>query len=190
MLGASQSNFRKEVSLISNAIQPSSILELGCGLGAFLRSNPQFRDKVTAVQRLFSSSDLANLQELGYNIIDRDILDYIKEGFDEVYDLVVCTDVIEHFFRSDALGIIDFCLYRTNWLILVWPTAHPQTGEISSFDRHRTSFGVDKLAQEFDLVHYSQSGFAQIHCVHSYHLAVLRGHMNLANFPRLDVFCD
>lgn len=172
------------MSEICEAIRPTSILELGCGVGSFLSQNPQYRGKVNAVQKLFNAQDLGILESLGYKILDREILSYFKEGFDETYDLVICTDVIEHFLRSDAFSIIDFSLYRAKWMVLVWPSSHPQDGVPSSLDRHRSSFSIEAIVRDFDLVYYLQTGFAELHVIHRYHLAVLRGHMNLENFPR------
>ena len=137
MLGGSSSNFGYLVSEIVSTLDPESILELGCGSGEFLKNNIKYRNKVMAIQRLFGNSDNQVLEELGYKVNDQDILDFFRSGFDESFDLILCTDVIEHFLRSDALSIIDFSLYRGKYLLLVWPSAHPQRGDESVFELKR-----------------------------------------------------
>lgn len=182
MLGNSAHSFDDAVRHLLQRLQPRSVLELGCGRGKFaglFREALGNDGEITAIQRLFADGERETLREAGYReVIDRDILEHFREGFDTQYDLVVALDVIEHFLLGDALSIIGFALYRCDYLLLVWPSAHPQSAETSAFDRHRCSFELRDLAAKFDVVHYSQTGFAQMHYQHRYHLALLRGYMN------------
>jgi hypothetical protein len=139
---------------------------------------------IKAVQKVFSEKDIGLLKSRGYaEVIDADIYEYFKDGFDEAYDMVVALDVIEHFLYSDVISIINFALYRSDYMLMVWPSAHPQNGTYHSFDRHRSSFELRDLTDKFDVVYYSQSGFAEMNCVHRYHIALLRGHMNVKVLP-------
>jgi hypothetical protein len=136
------------------------------------------------VQKIFSPEDEPTLKAKGYEqIIDADIMEYFRTGFDETYDMVVALDVIEHFLISDIYSIINFALYRSDYMLLVWPSAHPQDGVNHAFDRHRSSFELSDLTDKFDVVFYSQTGFAGMNCVHRYHIALLRGHMNVKVLP-------
>lgn len=186
MLGNSSSSFNQVIKKIMDLVQPKSMLELGCGqgkLGELLqeRSEPV---ALTAVQKIFSAEDQPALAKRGYQeIIDADIMDYFRVGFDEVYDMVVALDVIEHFLYSDVISIINFALYRSDYMLLVWPSAHPQDGVHNAFDRHRASFELRDLTNKFDVVFYAQSGFAAMNCVHRYHIALLRGHLNVKVLP-------
>jgi len=40
---------------------------------------------------------------------------------------------------SDVISIINFSLYRADYMLLVWPSAHPQAATTSPFDRHRAA---------------------------------------------------
>jgi hypothetical protein len=189
MLGSSSNKFDNTIKKILSITDVKNILELGCGRGKFadlltdLTNTPELR----AVQKIFTADDDDYLKAKGYKeIIDADILDYFKNGFDQKYDMIVALDVIEHFLYSDVISIINFALYRSDYLLLVWPSAHPQDGEISSFDRHRASFELRDLSDKFSVIFYSQSGFAEINCLHRYHIALLRGHMNLKVLPFFD----
>jgi len=180
MLGTSSSKLDHKISTIINHINPSGILELGCGSGKLSQLVNDKKTRLHGVQKLFTPDDLKNLNELGYEkIIDRDILDFFKEGFDEQYQLIVAMDVIEHFMLSDALSIINFSLYRSDYMLLVWPSAHPQSALTNAYDRHRCSFEIRDIVNNFDVIYYSQTGFADFHLIHRYHIAVLRGFMNV-----------
>lgn len=185
MLGNSASNFNVLIKNTLDRLKPTSILELGCGEGKLstLVKEINLDTKLVAVQKLFTDTDEALLTQRGYSkIIDTDILEYFKTGFDEEYDLIVIMDVIEHFLYSDAFSIIDFALYRSKWLLLIWPSKHPQYGINNQFDRHRSSFEINSLTNNFDVVMYEQTGFAQMHFLHRYHFCVIRGNMNTENF--------
>jgi hypothetical protein len=187
MLGNSSSAFDSCIAQVVNLIKPQQILELGCGQGKFgeiLRRGGHQFEQLRAVQKLFLSDEREYLIGMGYQeIIDRDIFEYYREGFDENYNLIVALDVIEHFLLSDVMSIIDFSLYRADYMLLVWPSAHPQSAVTNSFDRHRASFELKDLTGKFDVVFYSQTGFAQMHYQHRYHIALLRGVMNTKVFP-------
>jgi hypothetical protein len=182
MLGSSSSVFDANILPIIDCVNANKVLELGCGqgkLGALLKSaNKEI--ELQAVQRMFSPDDINKLRSTGYQeIFDQDILDFFRKGFDNRYDLIIALDVIEHFLYSDILSIIDFSLYRARYMMLVWPSAHPQDATSHSFDRHRSSFELRDLSNRFDVVFYCQTGFANLSCLHRYHLVLLRGHMNL-----------
>lgn len=44
---------------------------------------------------------------------------------------------------------------------------------------------IEDLADKFDIVFYTQTGSAQMHFVHRYHIVLLRGFMNTNAFPPL-----
>lgn len=187
MLGVSSSIFDACIGQVVNMTKPQRILELGCGkgkFGALLQQIGHQPEQLTAVQKVFAADEPEYLRGKGYHqIIDRDIFDYYREGFDEQHNLIVALDVIEHFLLSDVMSIINFSLYRADHMLLVWPSAHPQAAVSNAFDRHRASFELKDLTDKFDVVFYSQTGFAQMHCVHRYHIALLRGFMNTGVVP-------
>ena len=189
MLGSSAHDFDSYLAQILRMVRPQRILELGCGQGKFgkmLQSNGITPSQLISVQKIFSDADVDVLKGIGYHdIVDADIMEYFRTGFDEQYDMVVALDVIEHFLYSDILSIINFALYRSDYMLLVWPSAHPQSAATSPFDRHRASFELRDLTDRFDVVLYAQTGFAQMNCVHRYHAALLRGFMNVNVLPAI-----
>jgi hypothetical protein len=187
MLGNSAQTFNSTILQLTRLIAPHRVLELGCGEGKFgtlLQQSGQQPKELRAVQRLFAPGEEELLQGRGYHsVVNRDILDFYREGFDDPYDLIVALDVIEHFLISDVMSIINFSLYRADWMLLVWPSAHPQVATTNAFDRHRASFELRDLTAHFDAAFYAQSGFAQMHFLHRYHIALLRGFMNSKVLP-------
>lgn len=186
MLGNSSSGFDASIQRLVELSGAKNILELGCGQGKFgnMMKSGAVQRSVSAVQKVFGSNDLDHLKGQGYEkVVDADILEYFRNGFDQTYDMVVALDVIEHFMYSDVMSIVNFALYRADYMLLVWPSAHPQNGVHHSFDRHRSSFELRDLSDKFDVVFYAQSGFAEMNCVHRYHIALLRGHMNVKVLP-------
>lgn len=187
MLGTSSGAYDATIRHVLQLLRPQSVLELGCGQGKFgglLRETLGEIGNLRAVQKIFTPGDREALRSLGYrDVVDRDILEHFREGFDEHYDLVVALDVIEHFLISDIWSIVHFALYRADYMLLVWPSAHPQSAVTSAFDRHRSSFELSDLASRFDVVFYAQTGFAQVHFQHRYHIALLRGFMNAKVLP-------
>ena len=186
MLGTSSSGFDTSIQRLVDLTGAKNILELGCGQGKFgaMMTGGAEPRSLRAVQKVFGPNDVEHLKAIGYEeVIDQDILEYFRNGFDQTYDIVVALDVIEHFLYSDVMSIINFALYRADYMLLVWPSAHPQNGAVHSFDRHRSSFELRDLSDKFDVVFYAQSGFAEMNFVHRYHIALLRGHMNLKVLP-------
>ena len=187
MLGSSSSQFDNCMRQLVGLVKPDRILELGCGHGKFgnlLKQAGLAPSLLVTVQKIFSQTDVQEIRSIGYHeIIDADIMEYFRTGFDEQYDMIVALDVIEHFLLSDIMSIINFALYRADYVLLVWPSAHPQGASTSIFDRHRASFEIRDLSDRFDIVFYAQTGFAQMHVVHRYHVALLRGFMNVKVLP-------
>jgi hypothetical protein len=186
MLGTSSTLFNESIVRAIRAIGPKTILDVGAGSGKIAklahRANPAIR--LTALQKSFQTYDIAALYSAGYTtVIDEDISEYLKFGFDETFDLVTVCDVIEHFLFGDAIGYLKFLAYRSSFLLVVWPEAHPQTLMNHPFDRHRCSFSARELFNHFEFVRYEQTGFAQMSAVHVYHFAILRGVGNLTTFP-------
>ena len=107
----------------------------------------------------------------------------MKQYPDSTADLIVALDVIEHLPLHEMLSILDELLYSCDLLLIAWPSKHPQSAGANLYDKHRCSPELSDFVPRFDIVHYSKTGFAQIHSVHRYHLMLIRGHMNLKVYP-------
>lgn len=188
MLGASANHLDLNVAKCLRHVEPTSILEYGCGGGKLGRLCQQLGLKLEslhAVQKLFQPEDMALLQGAGYNnIYDEDIYEFVRRGIPNQYSLIVALDVIEHFMHAEAMSIIDYSLYRCSYMLLVWPSHYPQQTD-NVYETHRTSFELRDIANRFDVVYYSQTGFIEVSAAYRYHIALLRGHMNFSVKPAI-----
>jgi hypothetical protein len=186
MLGGSSNLFDASIARLMLAINPQTVLDVGAGQGkiGIIGSNVIPSARFTALQRLFSVNDRDALERANYSrVIDEEIVAFISQGFDDHYSLATICDVVEHFMYSDAISVLKFLAYRCDWILVVWPSKHPQSASTTPFDRHRFSMSPFELFHHFDVVRYEQTGFAQVPFVHSYHLALIRGDMNISNAP-------
>ncbi len=187
MLGTSSSLFNQSILRVLKAINPSTVIDVGAGQGKVgmlgAQAIPQAR--FTALQQLFDESERTLLEQRNYSVvINQEALSYITKGFDERYQLATICDVLEHFLFSDAISMLKFLAYRCDWILLIWPSKHPQDASTSHYDRHRCSIHPAELFNNyFDIVRYEQTGFSNIPYIHSYHLALIRGDMNIHTAP-------
>ena len=92
MLGSSSSKFDKCIQQVVALTGAKRILEFGCGQGKFgkLINVHESLISLRAVQKVFQAEDVKSLNTIGYEeIIDADIMEYFRVGFDETYDLTV-----------------------------------------------------------------------------------------------------
>lgn len=83
-----------------------------------------------------------------------DIQNYIKTHPTNRYNVAVFGDVLEHLFLTEALDIIDYFCYRTNWLILIFPTNLPQDDIHSNYyEVHKCNLSLKDLSR-FDVAYY------------------------------------
>ena len=192
-LGKSHVTFDNYILSMIRTIQPNTIVDLGCGLGkvgelvkvSSLRSKLPSGFTLTGVNPLFNKEeDRDLLLSKGYdNILDLSIKDYCEEYIDQQIDLFTALDVLEHLPRSDVFSILDMLLYRSKFVLIIWPSRHPQLAEGDPYKAHRSSFVLRDLATSFEVVSYLTTGFAPISSVHNYSLCLLRGHMFLSQMP-------
>ena len=189
MLGSSHPVYDNNLISIIRKIQPSTLLDLGCGkgkLGSIIQES-QLRNSLNAplhlvgVNPLFDKiADNQLLSAIGYNeVLDLTIDQYCDQYIDRDVDVVTALDVLEHLPRSKAFDVIDQLLYHCKFMMIIWPISHPQYASGNSFDAHRSSFKPRDLFQMFEVVTFMQTGFSQYSAHHTYNLAVLRGHMNI-----------
>lgn len=87
--------------------QDSTILELGCGHGAFLFSmqNEGYKN-ITGIDR--SPEQVAEAGRLGISVVTHgDLMEYLQLQPDALHDVVVTFDVIEHFTKDELIPLID-----------------------------------------------------------------------------------
>ncbi len=84
----------------------SRILDLGCGIGGYLKVFLQ-HGYVHSEGVDISEEDVALAHQYGVKQVRRgDVLDTLSETADQSYDVLLFLDVLEHFHREEVLGIL------------------------------------------------------------------------------------
>jgi hypothetical protein len=197
ILGGSSDLFDSNIQSILQKLRPDLTIELGCGMGklgilhkqamqSIANSGPTREHLLVGVQPGVTEQDLQLLACRGYNqIVPVSIEDYCDAYVDTNCHLFVSIDVLEHLPRHMIFSVIDQLLYHCQYFLVIWPSKHPQNANGNKYDAHRSSFNLLDIVQQFSVVTYLETGFAQIASIHRYHLVLLRGHMNITNNPIL-----
>ena len=114
------------------SFRPRSVLDIGCGHGKWGRIVRElFPDCIIHAVEPEKSylDDFPRQHDKGLNevynkVFNKDIISFIKEDMvgEEQYNLVICGDVLEHMFLSEALDVTNFFSYRCGWFIAQFPT--------------------------------------------------------------------
>lgn len=170
-------------------IAPKSVLDVGAGAGKYGRMIRKILPStgIVGIEPTQSYIEQYKLRGIYDRIHDMDLRQYCNHHAKDRSDIVIFGDVLEHFFRSEAIDYIDYFLYRSEWAIVIWPTMMPQDDvEGNSFEIHKSNFGIGDLVGKFD-VHYYRKKFGwfhwndaeMTHCEYNY--AVMRGYVTKRN---------
>jgi SAM-dependent methyltransferase len=106
-LASSRPYLRRLVKQCFPQDRKCSIVDLGCGSGALLLLLQQ-AGYLNAVGVETSPDQVEFARELGVKaVIPGDLLDFLRESADELFDVVVACDVLEHFSKDEVLEILD-----------------------------------------------------------------------------------
>ena len=165
-------------------LNPKTVLDVGAGAGKNGRLLRQSfysgtLDAIEPTEKYITEFNLSNIYNKVYT---QSIEEYIQKNSTNRYDVVVFGDVLEHLFRSSVIDYLDYFLYRTRWVIIVWPTHHPQDDYYNNhYEVHRSNFNLRDLSDKFDVQYFVTSyGFdnpepASISAKYNY--CVIKGHM-------------
>ena len=138
-------------------IQPASILDVGCGCGNYAHVNifgaPNATiEAVEPTEKYWSDYDLENK----YDVLHKTTLqDFTKKDWQ--YDLIMCIDVLEHLYLSEAIDMIECLSYNCNYIIIGWPTDYTQDcWEGNPYEKHKSNMTLSDL-NRFNIVHYEKT---------------------------------
>lgn len=100
-----------------------SVLDIGVGEGKYGRLLRQYQPHahVTGVEVMSDYITRFNLNEFYDRIINCNILDFMKQEVDTIYDLVIMGDVIEHLPKSGGTDVLHFYVHRARYLMILYP---------------------------------------------------------------------
>jgi SAM-dependent methyltransferase len=151
-------------------MQPTSILDVGCGSGNYARMR-EFAapnatiEAVEPTERYWSEFDLENKYDVLHKMT---IQDFTKK--DHYCDLTICLDVLEHLYLSEAIDMIECLSYNCHYIIVVWPTDVNQScWEGNPYEKHKSNMMLSDLTR-FNIVHYEKTPLDQT----MYHYACIK----------------
>jgi SAM-dependent methyltransferase len=108
--------------LVENFDPSSTILDIGCGHGFYIKLLKDYFQKFDAVEVWQPYIEEYKLTEMYDNVFNVNILDF---EFDH-YDIIIMGDILEHLSREDAKNILNRLKDKCKELIVVVPYYLPQ----------------------------------------------------------------
>lgn len=135
--------FDDAVAEIVRLIRPRSFLDLGAGAGKYgklvRRACP--RCVVTGIEIEQEYIDKFNLTAIYDTIVCDDVSVLLDQAIDSHFDIVMAGDLLEHLRKSAGVDLLHFLIYRTSFIIAIYPVrflqdsvaGHPREAHISSW---------------------------------------------------------
>ena len=168
----SSSIFDDDMGKIVALLQPATVCDIGPGAGKYARivrnvaNEHQFTSHLTAVEIDDSYVSRFDLRSLYDTVIIGDATNLMKNPQCR-FDLVIFGDCIEHLKKSDGIDLLNFLIYRSGYICIVYPDSYVQDDwEGHAAEAHISVWGP----QDF-------SGWEVLHRTRSkMHLFVIKGY--------------
>jgi len=117
-----------------------NVLDVGCGYGHITELIKKQGNKVKCIET--SDNAIKHIKKLGIEVFDIDLSTKWEENIKEKFDVVVCTEVIEHVFDTDNLiNNINKVLKKGGHLVISTPN-------VASFGRRfMLLFGINPILE-------------------------------------------
>jgi|SRR5882672_1447847 len=112
------------------ALQPTTACDIGPGTGKYghmIRdaAKGQFVTTTTAIEIDPSYVETYQLRDLYDTVIVDDCVSLILQPRVR-FDLVIIGDCIEHLLKSRGIDLLNFLIYRTGYIVVIYPEAYVQ----------------------------------------------------------------
>jgi hypothetical protein len=120
--------FDSRVKSILRQIKPNRCLDIGAGAGKYGRLLREIMPAAISVGVEIESDYIQayGLNEIYDEVRQMNAIDLITSGVDETFDLAIFGDVLEHMRKSDGMDLLNFLIYRTKWILAIFPTQYIQ----------------------------------------------------------------
>jgi predicted TPR repeat methyltransferase len=119
-----------------SCIRVERCLDIGAGTGKYGMMVRQYHPGChiigVEVERDYISK--FNLKRIYDEIWVMPAQDLIEERLDDIYDIVVLGDCLEHLRKSDGVDLLNFLVYRTSYILAIYPERYIQ-GEWQGYRR-------------------------------------------------------
>jgi len=148
------------------------VLDIGPGSGKYAKivrdvaAKDQFETHLTAVEIDGSYVEKFNLKSLYDDVIIDSAINLIEKPRVR-FGLVIIGDCIEHMRKSDGLDLINFLIYRSGYIFVVYPEAFIQDDwEGHAAEAHISTWAIEDFATWKPLHHNRRN----------MHLVVIKGY--------------
>lgn len=143
-------------------LNPQTILDVGAGAGknGKLVRDTGYTHTLDCIEPTEGYITEYNLNTIYNTIYPTTLEDFISTKYKFQYDVVIFGDVLEHMFRSKVIDYLDYFLYKSKWIIIIWPNNMPQDDWGGNpYEIHKSNFKISDITEKFD-VHFYLKNFA------------------------------
>jgi len=128
-----------------STINPKIILDIGVGAGKY----GKILQKIGGIHSIAIEIEKRYVTEYKLDMIYDEVrimnaVDLIETDIESKWDLVIIGDMIEHLKKSDGIDLLNFLLYRSKYIMVVFPDKYLQNeihgnkyeAHISSWSKH------------------------------------------------------
>ena len=146
----SDPSFDAEIAKFVKNHPMSKYLDIGVGSGKYseiINKNVK-NPTIVGVEAETDYISQFKLKEKYSVLYNQKIEDFIDENPDFHTDIVIIGDCIEHLKKSDGVDILHFLVYRSSYIILVFPTQYVQySWKGHSTEAHRSVWDASDFKQ-------------------------------------------
>lgn len=169
-------------------LAPSTILDVGAGGGKNGRMIKQvYNCQIDAIEPTEEYIKENDLKSIYTNVYQTDIEGYIRNYSQNNYDLIIFSDILEHLYKNEVINYLDYFLYRSKWIVVIWPTNLLQNSDVRNnyYEIHKSNFYIKDLS-DFEIVYYLKNFGHYNHYSYEYpacdfHYVVLKGNLSKRN---------
>lgn len=161
---------------------PKRFLDIGCGAGKYGAIIKKQFDKTAWIEGIEIDAVYIKKYKLKalYTVIKNIDASTIPDRSDiAFYDISILGDIIEHLRKSDGIDLINFLIYHSEWIWIVYPDHIPQTDYAHPSENHRSLWSIDDFQSQFGQFIYTH------HNRDHKNLIVLRGIFNNETFMNI-----
>ncbi|MCF8026512.1 MAG: methyltransferase domain-containing protein [Desulfobacteraceae bacterium] len=117
--GGSHRSAQQVVPLIVNLINPRSVIDVGCGLGTWLKEFSNYGIEVKGVDGNWVPADQLRIKESEFctcDLTDRTNYHIFTDSY-KLYDLVICLEVAEHLPPELSEDFVDLLIYLSDTVL-------------------------------------------------------------------------
>ena len=104
-------------------IKHRRFLDVGAGTGKYGKLIRKHSSSATLEAVEIDSEYIVNyrLADIYAGVYNVDVEKFITQHVDSAWDVIIMGDVIEHLRKSVGVDLLNFFVYRTKWIVVVFP---------------------------------------------------------------------